>query len=214
LTDAPQVQPPQVVPIVLAAGASTRMGGKPKAALPFGDTTALGLVLDALREAGLPPALVVAGAHPDEVRQAIGRRQATLVKNPRWAEGRATSLQAGLAALPPGTEAFLLWPVDVPLPGADVVTALLAARAKSPDKLAWVPSHEDRRGHPALFSTKTAELFQKLKPDGPARDVVRTLASRDQLEHVVVADATVLEDMDTPEEHTKLVEAWKARGGV
>jgi CTP:molybdopterin cytidylyltransferase MocA len=201
----------EVVPLILAAGASTRMG-RPKAALPFGDTTALGLVLRACAATGLGRALVVAGAAPDDVRAAVPAGEAVqLVDNPRWAAGRTTSIQAGLAALPADAHAFLLWPVDVCLPGADVVRALLAARADEPSRLGWIPSHAGRRGHPALFARAVAPRLLALGPDEPARDVVRALADEGRVCHVPVDDPFVLRDMDTPEEHAAFVREWEVR---
>lgn len=204
-----------VVPLVLAAGASTRMGA-PKAALPFGGSTALGLVLEACADAGLATPVVVAGAAPDVVRDAAARagHPALVIENPRWAAGRTTSLQAGLAALPPDARAFLLWPVDVCLPRADVVRALLAARAREPGRLAWIPSHAGRRGHPALFARAVAARFAALGPDAPARDVVRALAAEGAVAHVEVDDPFVLRDMDTPADHAAFVAEWTRRAGA
>ncbi|MCO5170840.1 MAG: NTP transferase domain-containing protein [Planctomycetes bacterium] len=205
------MSPRDVAPLVLAAGAGTRMG-RPKASLPFGDTTALGLILDACAAAGLAPAVVVSGAAPEAVRDA--ERRGRVVHNPRWAEGRTTSLQAGLRALPAEAAAFLLWPVDVCLPGAAVVRALLAARDAAPGRLAWVPSRDHRRGHPALFARGVAARFLVLGPDDPARDVVRALAAEGALEHVPVDDPFVLRDMDTPADHAAFVAEWRARRGA
>ena len=77
--------------LVLAAGASTRMG-RPKAALPFGETTALGLILAACRDAAVP-AIVVAGADEPAVREAAAPfAGATVVVNAAWATGRTGSI--------------------------------------------------------------------------------------------------------------------------
>ena len=59
--------------IVLAAGASTRMG-QPKAALPLGQMgeTVLARVVRTLIDGGVPEVVVVAGAHVDAVRAAGG----------------------------------------------------------------------------------------------------------------------------------------------
>jgi putative acetyltransferase len=204
-----------VTPVVLAAGASSRMGA-PKAALTFEPrdpvrgrtTTALGLVLEACSAALLAEPIVVTGAHAAIARSAAGDRPARLVDNPRWADGRATSIRAGLDAV--RTDAALVWPVDVPLPGAKVVRTLLTARAADPGKLAWVPSFADRRGHPLLIARAAFPRFTALAPDASARDVVRALAAEGALAHVAVDDESVLLDMNTPSEHAALVERWRA----
>jgi CTP:molybdopterin cytidylyltransferase MocA len=189
--------------------------GRPKASLPFGDTTALGLVLDACALAGLAPPIVVAGAEVDVVRRLVERARggARVVENPRWAQGRTTSLQAGLAALATSSSAaaFLLWPVDVCLPGVEVVGRLLEARAAAPDALAWVPCWGGRRGHPLLVARAAAPRFGSLPPDAPARDVVRALAAEGRLAHVDVDDPAVVWDMNTPEEHAARAQEYERR---
>jgi CTP:molybdopterin cytidylyltransferase MocA len=181
-----------IVPIILAAGASSRMG-QPKAALLVGGRPALARILEACR--GLGPPVVVAGAHPDAVRSVAG--SARVVVNAAWERGRVTSLRAGLDALPREAEAVLVWPVDVPLAGA-AVPLLVAARAEGGPERAWVPSHEGRRGHPLLLDRSLEPELRALGDDQPLRDVVRSLAARGLLRHVVCDDAGVLVDMNTP----------------
>lgn len=199
-----------VVPLVLAAGASTRMG-RPKAALPVGGVPALRRVLQAAAAAGLGPAVVVSGADPTAVRDAAAGADPPprLVEHPGWAQGRTSSLQAGLLALPPGTAAFLLWPVDVCLVGPEVVRALLEARREQPAARAWVPSHAGRRGHPALFASQVTPAFLALGPDAPAREVLRALAGQGAVVHVPAGEE-VLRDLDTPAD-LAAAEAWLAR---
>jgi len=195
---------PLTTPLVLAAGASRRMG-RPKAALPFGATTALGRILAACHAAGLGRPVVVTGAAPAAVAGAAAGADVRFAPNPEWARGRTTSIQAGLRALPAAARAFLLWPVDVCLPGAAVVRALQAARAADPDRLlAWVPSHAGRRGHPVLTARPVAARRLALGPDEPARAVVRALAAEGALAHVEVAEDGVLLDVNTPEEYRRL----------
>ena len=64
--------------IVLAAGASSRMG-QAKAALPFGQTgeTIVARVVRALLRGGVPDVTVVAGAHVDAVVRALPAFAAT-----------------------------------------------------------------------------------------------------------------------------------------
>jgi CTP:molybdopterin cytidylyltransferase MocA len=194
-----------IVPIVLAAGASTRMGA-PKASLLLGGRPALAWVLEACRD--LAPAIVVAGAHPDAVRSVAGN--ARVVVNETWARGRLTSIRAGLDALPRSAEAFLLWPVDVPLAGA-AVPLLLDAFENRKKERAWVPSHGMKRGHPLLLAKDVAEEIRALGDDDSLRAVVRSLDERKLLVHVECDDPAILEDMDTPEDRARLESLLRAR---
>jgi CTP:molybdopterin cytidylyltransferase MocA len=125
--------------IVLAAGASSRMG-RPKALLDMGGRPAVERVVAALRDGGAGEIVVVVGRHADEIRAGADLRGVRVVDNPDWAGWRTSSVQRGLAALPPGTEWTLLALVDMPLVRADTVRALLAARRDDAD--AAVPVHD------------------------------------------------------------------------
>ncbi len=203
----PADNPSVIVPIVLAAGASRRMGA-PKASLLLGGRTALGRILDAC--AGLGRPIVVAGAHVDAVRSAAGT--ARVVANPDWTKGRMTSVRAGLDALPDEALAFLLWPVDVPLAGAAVPLLVAAFAAADASAAAWVPSHAGRRGHPLLLRRSLVPELRALGDDEPLRTCVRSLDARGVLRHVVCEDPGVLWDMDSPEDHARLEAELIARG--
>src|SRR5262245_10389894 len=87
--------------IVLAAGESRRMG-RPKAGLPIrpgGPTFAVAIV-EALRLSRVPHVTVVAGAHPDAVREALAGAPGTpVIDHAGWRDGQLSSLRAGLAAV-------------------------------------------------------------------------------------------------------------------
>ncbi|MEX2372376.1 MAG: NTP transferase domain-containing protein, partial [Dehalococcoidia bacterium] len=76
--------------ILLAAGASTRMG-REKPLLPWAGTTLIEHELQVLRDAHIERIAIVLGARAEFVRRHIGWGM-PLVFNPRWASGRATSL--------------------------------------------------------------------------------------------------------------------------
>lgn len=179
--------------------------GSPKALLQFGATTALGRVVAACQAAGLGPARVVVGAHVEAIAPAARALGARPLTNPRWRDGRTTSIQAGLAALPPSCAAVLLWPVDVCLPGVAAVELLLAARRRAPEAAAWIPCHGGRRGHPVLLTRAAADGFAALGPDEPARTVIRRLAAAGQVVHVDAPNDSVLLDMNTPDDYQALL---------
>jgi molybdenum cofactor cytidylyltransferase len=186
--------------IVLAAGASTRMG-RPKALLDAGNRTFIRRILDTLREAGLPEAVVVIRAGQDEIVAAVeasgfGRT----VLNPRAEEGQLSSLIAGLDAIDrPGVEAALVTLVDVPLIGPDAVRLLLARAAVSAAPVIRAV-HQGRHGHPVIFTRSLFEALRRADPAVGAKAVVRAVP----IEDVETGDPGVVEDVDTPEEYARL----------
>jgi molybdenum cofactor cytidylyltransferase len=84
--------------IVLAAGASTRMG-RPKQLLPIDGRPLLQLVVERACASRLDEVHVVLGARAEEIRARVEMGRARVVVNPDHASGMASSLRAGLAAL-------------------------------------------------------------------------------------------------------------------
>jgi CTP:molybdopterin cytidylyltransferase MocA len=104
--------------VILAAGASSRMEGKPKALLRDSrNVTYLSRIASTAREGGAGGIIVVVGApHADVIKKAL----------PRQCTG------------------VLIWPVDVPFVKAATVRALIEHRA---GRIA-VPRHQSKGGHP------------------------------------------------------------------
>ena len=177
-----------IAAVVLAAGAGSRMG-HPKADLvvPGTGTTFVDAVLATLAAAGISEVRIVVAPG------AAGARAGEVV-NPDPSRGMLSSVQAGLRALPPGAEAVLLWPVDHPLVSAATVRSLVDRfRRDAPPVV--VPTHEGRRGHPALFAARLVPELLAADPSRGARAVV--LAHADRVE-LPVADRGVVLDIDTP----------------
>src|SRR5262245_41351072 len=101
--------------------------GRPKALLPVRGRPAVEAVCATLRDAGVGDVVVVLGRHAEEVRAGADLREVRLVDNPRWIEGRTSSIQTGLAALAADVEWTLLALVDMPLVRTETVRTLVAA---------------------------------------------------------------------------------------
>ena len=85
-----------VVGIILAAGASSRMG-TPKALLRMhgGSVTFLQHLSEVLRRGGCSQIICVAGCHISEIASELPD-DVLLVRNARWREGQLSSVKTGL----------------------------------------------------------------------------------------------------------------------
>jgi CTP:molybdopterin cytidylyltransferase MocA len=203
----------EVVPLVLAAGASSRMG-RPKELLEFQGLSCLQVVLGVCEAAGLARPLVVTRKERLPLLQAhlAGRPGvAELLVNPAPERGQSSSFQVGLARLPVG-RAFLLYPVDHPLvTAADVVRLIEAFVAPVTDGEPAVdlvaPSFNRRRGHPVLVSARLVPLLLALGPDDSPRTILS--APSTVTRHVELDDDRVLRDMDTPEAYAECLARYR-----
>jgi len=195
-----------IIPIILAGGASTRMG-RVKALCELGGQTCLELALAACRPRSDVPELrrsiVVLGHASREVAARVDLGAVDVVINRRPERGQTSSLQEGLRVLPPGADAFLVYPVDFPLIQPQDVARLIAAfRTRPAGVHVVVPSHAGRRGHPALFAAALGDEILALPDGGSARDVLAAHAAA--ILHVGYDTDRVITDMDTPEDYERI----------
>jgi len=198
--------------IVLAAGASSRMGG-PKALLDAGGDTFTARLVTTLREGGCAPVIVVAASQAGEVAAEANRCATRVVVNPGGEGGQIGSLRAALAYLsglddPP--PAFVFSPVDNPAATAETVRALIAGWRGSEASVV-MPRYEEERGHPVLADMTIAHEFQAPGLREGARSVVRRDPGR--VLEVPVADAGVVDDIDTPRQYRERFGAPGRRQG-
>lgn len=194
--------------IVLAAGASSRMG-QAKAALPLGHTgeTVVARVVRTLLDGGVPDVVVVAGAHIDAVRAAMpaNQRRARVIEHPGWEQGQLSSLLAGLKAIDdPLLEAALVTLVDVPLVRPSTVAEVIAAWRRTRAPIVR-PADGQRHGHPVMFDRSIFADLRAADPNTGAKAVFAI--HRDRIVNVEVNDAGAFEDVDTPEDYKKVLRA-------
>src|SRR3954470_2366993 len=186
--------------ILLAAGASTRMG-RPKGLLNTGGKTFMRKVLEDLRDGGASSAAVVIRPGQPEIAAEVSRVGfGPAVENPRRDEGQLSSLLVGLEAVDrPDVDGVLVTLVDVPTIGAASVRALLErARASTSPVLRAV--HGGRHGHPVLFKRELFDALRDADPALGAKDVLRRVT----VEDVEVTEPGVVMDIDTPADYARL----------
>lgn len=142
--------------VVLAAGAGSRFHGRThKLLASVGSRLVVASAVGAAVASGLPT-FVVTGAVD---LAGMVDPEAILVHNARWAEGQATSLQAGIAAAAAvGHDAVVVGLGDQPLVGPHAWSALAACRAPMA-----VATYGGRLGNPVRLG---AEMWPHLPTIG------------------------------------------------
>jgi molybdenum cofactor cytidylyltransferase len=187
-----------VAAIVLAAGASRRMGGRHKLLIEGEDGRAMiARTVDHLREAGVAPILVVTGHREDDIRAALAGRELRFVHAERHQEGLAESLKAGLAALPEDAAGVLVCLGDMPLVDAATLRRIVAAYDPDEGRSIVVPTHQGQYGNPVLWDRGFIPEMMQLGGDSGARALLRRHA--EQITELALDTDAVLRDFDTPD---------------
>ena len=191
----------QIAAVILAAGGSTRFG-QPKQLLDWGGTPLLAHVADVALSARLDPVIVVLGCRAEDARAALGTLPVQPVMNWRWEAGLSASVQVGLAALPPETEAAIFLQCDQPLITVDLLRALVT-HFEETDWPIVHPTCDGKRGTPVLFARSLFPEMAGVSGDAGGRAVIAR--HPDEVATVEVADLDTLSDMDTPEDYRRLL---------
>lgn len=185
--------------VILAAGEAKRFGAQKLLALMDGRAL-VEHVIAAANGSTVADVVIVVGADADKVtRVAAGRARA--VRNPEYATGQSSSLQAGLRALANDMDAAVVLLGDVPGVTTALIDALIATQRER-GAPAVVSRWDGRRSPPALLHRDLFPAAMALRGDVGMREV---LAGRDD---VAVVDVTpelgALGDVDTPEDQARI----------
>jgi len=135
-----------VTAIILAAGASTRLG-EPKQLVTLGGERLLDRAVRVAREAGCAPVVVVLGASAETILGECRLNDACIVMNPDWGEGMASSIRCGVRQLDDDCDAAILMTCDQPAVTANHLRQLMEGCTDTP----VASSYAGRSGVPACF---------------------------------------------------------------
>ncbi|GAB6061528.1 nucleotidyltransferase family protein [Deferrisoma palaeochoriense] len=188
--------------VLLAAGASARMGGPNKLLLPVRGEPLVRWPAEALWDGGLGPLVAVVGRDASAVREALRGLPYRIEENPAFQEGMAGSLRAGVGALDESVDAVAVALGDLPNLRPQVVRFLAFLFRESPQGIV-VPVYEGRRGHPVILDLKRyrRELLALTGDEG-----ARSILARhpDDVLEVPVYDPGVITDVDTRDAYEAL----------
>jgi len=193
--------PPHI--LVLAAGASTRLG-QPKQLVKLAGRPALHIVVsNAVAVAGHAVTVVV-GAHAREMTHLLAHSPASVIVNRHWQEGMASSLRFGVASLPPACQAVMVLLGDQVAVTADDLKRLVSAW-KGEESMIAASVYDQRVGVPAIFPRVCFSELSELRGDQGARKILERNNYR--LVRVPMSNASI--DLDTPEDLAALTERFQ-----
>lgn len=192
--------------LILAAGASSRMGGRDKLLEPVSGRPLLRLVVERALSTGAPVLAVLPPDRPDR-EAALAGLDLRKVTASNAAEGMAASLRAGIAALPTEAPAAMILPADMPGITGEDLSLMLKEWTETPDLILRGATAEGGEGHPVLFPADLFPALLALTGDEGGRSVLK--ASRARLRPVSLPGDHAVLDLDTPEDWA----AFRASGG-
>jgi molybdenum cofactor cytidylyltransferase len=186
-----------VAAIILAAGRSTRMGGPNKLLAELRGKTLVRIVTEQVLASKAQSVTVVTGHQAEQVEKALAGLKVTFVRNPDFAGGLASSVKAGVAAVPQNADGAVICLGDMPLIDARLIDRLIEAFAPDRGNLIAVPVSDGRRGNPVLWSRRFFQELMTLDGDIGARHLIARHA--EAVAEVAVEGRGAFLDIDTPQ---------------
>ena len=192
---------PRIAGILLAAGKSTRMGSNKLLTLVSGKPM-IRHSAEALLASSAGPVLVVTGHERERVEEALKGLDVRFIDNAAYASGLASSLKAGIAALPKDADGAVVALGDMPLVAGRHVNRLIAAFSPAERRTIIVPVHGGERGNPVLWGREYFAEMLALDGDRGAKSLMDK--HEDHITEIAMRSDAVLADFDTPEALARL----------
>jgi molybdenum cofactor cytidylyltransferase len=184
--------------IILAAGASTRLG-RSKQMLDIDGVTLLMRTASASLQAHAGRVVVVLGANDPVHRDTLQGTPVEIVNNKQWQKGMGSSLKAGLRHLisqDDSLEAVVITVCDQPLLTKETIKNLFNQHLVS-NKPIVASRYSGQQGVPVLFEKRYFKTLLEISDAEGAKKIIQTYAS-----DVDVVDFPGGEiDLDTPEDY-------------
>jgi len=191
--------------VILAAGSSVRMS-RPKLLLPFRGKPLVWHAVSCMAGAPVSPVVCVLGNQAREL-DAILRtytfpQPLLLRNNDDYRSGRASSVRAGIEALPEACSAAVFLPADMPLLRSEDVAALVARFERTGASVVVAVDEQGGRAHPVLFARGLFPRLAALSGDESGQELIREQWA--EAEKVTVPRSRCV-DIDTEEDYRRLL---------
>jgi molybdenum cofactor cytidylyltransferase len=187
--------------IILAAGASTRMG-EPKQLLPYQGRSLLSHTIESAITSVCHPLILVLGANAENIRSQISEPTIKIVENSDWYLGMSSSIRCGIVSLLNNSQtidAVVITVCDQPFLSAEIINDLVAAY-NSTRKPIIACQYADTLGVPVLFNHIFFSELASLSEDVGAKKIIKT----HHQDVFSIPFPLGIIDIDTPQDYQKL----------
>ena len=188
--------------MILAAGASTRMG-TPKQLLPFQGRSLLRYIAEVAIASCCHPVVVVLGSQAKRMKLEVDGLALHSVENHQWAEGMGTSIPAGLTALTvlhPALNAVVIVLCDQPFVSASLIDQLVESY-RSTQRPIIASAYANTLGVPALFDRSLFTELMRMPVNVGAKYLIKQHAEK--VFQVSFPKGAI--DLDTPAQYQQLL---------
>ena len=187
--------------VILAAGASTRMG-TPKQLLRYQERSLLHHTVEIAIASICRPIVVVLGAYAQLIQPEISQFPIQIVENLQWNQGMSSSIRVGIGKLRtsnPEVEAVIITLCDQPFISTEIINQL-ALTYRSTNQPIVACEYAQTLGVPALFSDRLFSELMTLKSSEGAKQVIK----KHSQEVFIISFPEGATDIDTPKEYAEL----------
>ena len=187
--------------IILAAGASTRLG-KPKQLLQYRGKTLLTHAINEAVNSNADAVVVVLGKDANLFKKELDEKKVRVAINSSWEEGMASSLRLGMDTLlkdKPYIDAVIFMVCDQPHISSSILNELIITQQKTTKQIV-TSNYGDSMGPPALLHKKYFEELMKLSGDAGARKIIQK--NMNDVATILFPEGNI--DIDTAEDYEKL----------
>ncbi len=203
----------RIAGILLAAGASTRMG-KTKQLLPLGEKTLIERVLVEALNSELDKVVLVLGYQAVEIKKIINpvspQPKLSIIENRQFKQGISSSIIAGLSEIENTHDHVMILLGDMPFIHRDLIDLLLRRYLQSGLPIGAIKGKE-RPVHPMIFSRELYPELLILQGDVGARALFTKY--RDQVCLIEPEGPYDGRDIDTPEDYAGIQISLKNQVG-
>lgn len=160
--------------IILAAGASTRLG-QPKQLLTYQGKSLIRHIAEMAVDSRCQPVVVVLGACAESIASHLENLDIHIVYNQEWSTGMASSIKCGInavQAIAPEIEASVLMLCDQPFVSANLINQLVT-EYETTNSMIVASEYANILGVPALFHKELFSELTLLQGDVGAKKTIR-----------------------------------------